>query len=169
MATYDHHCPWVGNCIGEKNRRIFFSFIWIEFITMIYSFGYSISLYSSSGDTSLILFIYMMLVYITQIFFNLMLLSLVLVHTYLACNNMTTWELLSWQCISYINVWPKKYGSPFNMGVLSNLKFYFLYPLKKNEVMEWDMPKFLPSLEQGEKMIKDSPVTVMCAKCCGDY
>ena len=27
IATYDHHCDWVGNCIGEKNKRLFIIFI----------------------------------------------------------------------------------------------------------------------------------------------
>lgn len=27
IATYDHHCPWMGTCIGEKNRKDFFIYI----------------------------------------------------------------------------------------------------------------------------------------------
>ena len=27
VATYDHHCPWLGNCVGEKNRLHFYLFL----------------------------------------------------------------------------------------------------------------------------------------------
>jgi hypothetical protein len=48
--------------------------------------------------------------------FFFMVASLLVFHTYLASRNLTTWEFLSWMKVSYMKVWPKKYGSPFSRG-----------------------------------------------------
>lgn len=52
-----------------------------------------------------------------------------------------------------MRIWPRKYGSPFNRGWRENVKLYF-FGKSKDRFLSWKMPKKLPSIYQGEKIIK---------------
>jgi hypothetical protein len=67
-------------------------------------------------------------------------------HTYLAASNTTTWECLSWSKISYLKDWPRKLGSPFNIGCRKNAKLVFFYDLMPGNYYVWKMPKRRPDI-----------------------
>jgi len=69
-------------------------------------------------------------------------------HTFLAAKNLSSWEYLSWMRVTYMKVWPKKYGSPFTHGSASkNLNQFFCYPFSSQEyIYQWRMPTKLPKL-----------------------
>jgi len=81
--------------------------------------------------------------------FILFVTALIIFHFILAARNLTSWEFLSWMKITYLKVWPKKFGSPFSLGSSwSNLRQFFFYDFtRRTSIYEWKMPAKFPKMQ----------------------
>ena len=84
--------------------------------------------------------------FVVDVLFQLFVIYLISFHTYLALVNLTTWECLSWDKISYLKLWPRHLGSPFNIGVWKNLQCYFCTDLEGDNHFVWRLPKRRPDI-----------------------
>jgi palmitoyltransferase len=138
VATHDHHCPWIGNCVGERNRFYFFWFLQCQFVQLLTGLIICAEVnYMRPEEVEALnkenkVIMYMAFLICTA--FTLFIMPLNIFHIYLASVNLTSWEYLSWMRITYLKIWPKKFGSPFSQGVKGNLKMYCCYNFRKKKV-----------------------------------
>lgn len=119
VRTHDHHCPWLGNCVGENNRVLFYWFLVFQLTELIVFFFegvQGISIFRPSA----VLIVGLLVIAL----FGIMVFCLLMFHAFLALSNLTTWEQVSWKRITYLKGLKEANGSPFTRGVLGNVAVY---------------------------------------------
>lgn len=130
IRTHDHHCPWIGTCVGEGNRVYFFWFLVVQLIELVFFFldgVYALHLEAKGFAFRLVHSPLLILGLIIIVFLMVMVSCLLVFHLYLMVLNLTTWESISWHKISYLQGIDGD-KSPFSRSCSANIAAYCCLP-----------------------------------------
>lgn len=134
IERFDHHCPWIGNCIGKRNYWLFYSFVTSTGVVNVAVLGTAVAHLAvltqefqdnegkGSGDALLQAMReeYMsaaIVVYTAAIVWFTV--GLCMYHSYLICTNQTTYEQIK-GVYSGGNGGPASAANPFHRSIAGN-------------------------------------------------
>ncbi|CAG7888326.1 unnamed protein product [Brassica rapa] len=119
VLQFDHHCVWLGTCVGQKNHSKFWWYICEESALCIWTLIMYIDFLTNVSKPwwkNAIIILLLVVLVISLIF----VLLLLLFHSYLILTNQSTYELVRRKRIPYMRNMPERVH-PFSRGIKRNL------------------------------------------------
>jgi palmitoyltransferase len=126
VYRWDHHCTWLGNCIGEKNHLAYFFYLLAQAVELVSAVFFLIR---EIGEGVRFGFAVVLLILLFPL--GIFCIFLGFFHCYLAGRNLTTVECVAWKKTFYL---VGKSRSPFDQGCLKNFKIFCSFP----RVRDWN-------------------------------
>ncbi|XP_071787466.1 uncharacterized protein [Asterias amurensis] len=121
VVHFDHHCPYIYNCVGLKNRVYFCGFTTSLSIMAIFTVYFSYLMVHRDGLQLLYMF-----GLVEVIFFGFIAAGLTITAWYMAFLNINTNERVNHKRYDYLKDANGHYFNPYNRGIIHNLKEFFL-------------------------------------------
>ncbi|KAM5287841.1 palmitoyltransferase ZDHHC17 [Desmodus rotundus] len=139
IAKFDHHCPWVGNCVGAGNHRYFMGYLffllfmicWMIYGCISYWGLHCETTYTKDGFWTYITQIatcspWMFWMFLNSVFHFMWVAVLLMCQMYqISCLGITTNERMNARRYKHFKVTTTSIESPFNHGCVRNIIDFF--------------------------------------------